>query len=270
MHVAVCMKWVARRVVVDPLTATLEVDRHTFGPSPADDAALELALRLGDEVTVICAGPPEADAMLRDALSVGATRAVRCPAPDDAGSAAVARALAAACGDALLVLCGDYSTDRGSGSVPAFVAAELGAAQVLGTVEVTLDGATGVIAERRLDKGRRARLRAEFPVVVSVEGSVADLRRASLPAVVAARSAIIEPGPVVRSLGREPIRGVNRPHRPRTKPRPAPPDAPPHVRVLDITRATDERTPPRTLHLDPAAAADATIDALREWGYLLP
>ena len=41
-----------------------------------------------------------------------------------------------------LVLCGDLSADRGSGSVPAFLAAHLGAAQALGLVAVEL-GAAG-------------------------------------------------------------------------------------------------------------------------------
>ncbi len=265
MKITVCLKWVPRRIVVDPLTASFEIDPRSYGPSPADEAALELALATGAEVTVACAGPGAADSMLRDALAAGAARAVRCDADGGPTSASVAEALAAVCRDADVVLCGDYSTDRGSGSVPAFLAAELGAAQMLGSVSVSIDG-SGVTAERRLDRGRRSVLRAGFPAVVSVEGSVADLRRAPLSAVLAARGAAIEVGPFVRPGGELPTSAA-RPHRPRTKPRPVPSDAPPHVRILDITKATEERTPPRTLHLAPTAAAEATIEALREWGY---
>ncbi len=266
VRITVCLKWVPRRIVVDPLTASFEIDPRSYGPSPADEAALELALAAGGAVTVVCAGPPAADAMLRDALAAGAARAVRCAADASTGSAAVAEALAAVCRDADLVLCGDYSADRGSGSVPAFLAAELEAAQVLGAVSLGID-ASGVTAERRLDRGRRARLRAGFPAVVSVGGNLADLRRAPLSAVLATRDAVIEDGPVVRA-GSELPTSAARPHRPRTKTRPAPSDAPPHVRILDITKATEERTPPQTLHLEPAAAADATIEAMHRWGYL--
>ncbi len=278
MHLVVCMKWVPRRIVVDPVTATFELDERTFGPSAADAAALEVALLLtsdddDDTVTVVCAGPPAADAMLHDALAAGATTAVRCPAASDAGSAAVAEALASMCTEADLVLCGDHSTDRGSGSVPGFLAAELDAVQVLGVIALQADGAVGLIAERRLDRGRRARVRAPFPAVVSVEGGVvvdgmvASPRRASVRAVLAANAATIEEGPAVSERGRLTVSAA-RPYRPRTKPRPVPPDAPAHVRILDITRATESRTPPKTLRLDPASAADATIEALKGWGYI--
>ncbi len=270
VEVTVCMKWVPRRVVVDPLTGELDVDPLTFGPSPADLAALELALRLASSVTVVTAGPVGADAMLRDAVSLGARRVVRCDADETADSAAVAHALATVCRGADLVLCGDHSADRGSGSVPAFLAAELDASQALGTVSVELDaGGAAVVVERRLDRGRRGIVRAPFPAVVSVEGSAARIRRASLPAVIAARSAVVESGPVVRPSGLELAVGPPRPYRPRTKPRPAPTDgAPASVRILDITRATETREVSKLLHLDPADAAVATVDALRQWGYL--
>jgi hypothetical protein len=39
---------------------------------------------------------------------------------------------------------------------------------------------------------------------------------------------------------------------------------------VQLTGALVDRTPPRTLELEPAAAAEAIIDQLREWGYLAP
>ncbi len=290
MQIVVCMKWVPRRVVVDPVTASLEVDARTFGPSVADLSALEVALRLAshadDTITVLTAGPTESDAMLRDALASGADRAIRCPSSAEVPSSAVATVFARMLDDAGieadLVVCGDHSTDRGSGSMPAFLAAELDVAQVLGVValETTSDATrdpdleiTSLVAERRLDRGRRARLLVEFPAVVSVEGGVVfdgapvAPRRASLPAMLAAKEAVIEPGPAI--TGRSPLlSSAPRPHRPRTKLRPVPSDGPAHQRILDITQATEDRTPPKTLHLAPDAAADAAIEALRSWGYL--
>ena len=99
------------------------------------------------------------------------------------------------------MVCGDVSADRGSGSVPAFVAAELGVAQALGLVERRPATATAARrVTRRLDGGRREVLAVTAPAVLSVEGAVARLRRASLPAELAARTAPIEvvpgrPGP---------------------------------------------------------------------------
>ncbi len=286
MPIVVCMKWVPRRIVVDPSSATFEIDPRTFGPSPADAAALEVALVMAehddDSVTVVCAGPEAADAMLRDALAMGAHRAVRCPAGALARSADVAEALGVVCAEADLVLCGDYSTDRGSGSVPAFIAAHLDAAQALGVVGLsqTIDpaddlnpGVPTIVAERRLDRGRRARLRVALPAVVSIEGAVTldgetvRPRRASLSGIVAAKDRPIEVGPTVRERPTLTTSAL-RAHRPRTRVRPAPSDAPPAVRILDITKATESRNPPKTLHLGPEPAADATIEALRDWGYV--
>ena len=76
--------------------------------------------------------------------------------------------------------------DRGTGSVPAFLAHELGNAQALGLVEVdtghAVDRAVDCACVRRLDGGRREVLDVAAPAVLSVEGSVRRLRRAPLAA----------------------------------------------------------------------------------------
>jgi electron transfer flavoprotein beta subunit len=171
------------RPEVDPLDAHVRTDPRTAGCSAADAAALEWALRAGERwnqpVLAVTAGPPEADRVLREAVAAGATRAVRIDLPTSAPSAVVATAIAAVLGAARItsVWCGDHSLDRGSGSVPAFLAAELGAAQALGLVDVELDARAGrVDAWRRLDRGRREHVRLDGPGVVSVEGSTARLR----------------------------------------------------------------------------------------------
>ncbi|MEO5679585.1 MAG: putative mycofactocin-associated electron transfer flavoprotein, partial [Acidimicrobiales bacterium] len=124
--VAVCQKWVDRRPEVDALTGAVSADPRTRGPSAADQAALEWALRAagawGSPVLVVTAGPVGADGMLREALAAGADRAVRVDLEITAPSPAVAAALAGIVAGAALVLCGDWSLDRGSGSVPAYLA----------------------------------------------------------------------------------------------------------------------------------------------------
>ncbi|MEO5900748.1 MAG: putative mycofactocin-associated electron transfer flavoprotein, partial [Ilumatobacteraceae bacterium] len=180
--IAACVKWVAGRPEPG--------DERFAGVSAADQAAVEMALRhaalLGDEVVVVTAGPPAADAVLRDALACGAARVVRIDLGTDLhldididiASAAVAAALAGVVRGAAFVWCGDYSTDRGSGSVPAFLAAELGARQALGVVAVSLGDGTTLEATRRLDGGRREVLAVTAPAVLSVEGAAARQRRA--------------------------------------------------------------------------------------------
>ncbi|HET6794341.1 MAG TPA: mycofactocin-associated electron transfer flavoprotein beta subunit, partial [Acidimicrobiales bacterium] len=218
--VAAAIKWVDLRARVDPLTGEVATDPLTSSVSDADLAALEWSLRLGEawgwETVAVTAGPPGAEAVLRTALSAGVDRALRVDMAPDSPSASVAAGLAGALEGAGVVLCGDWSLDRGSGSVPPFLAARLGAAQACGLVGLEPGEAGTVVAERRLDGGRRERLRATSPAVLSVEGSTARLRRAAMPAVLASRSATVE---VVRGPtgGPRPPVGRHRPLRPRPR-----------------------------------------------------
>jgi electron transfer flavoprotein beta subunit len=270
------LKWVDARAEVDRLTGAVVTDPRTSGASDADLAALEWALRLGEargeDVVAVNAGPSASERMLRDALAAGAARAVRVDLPPDAPSADVAAALADVARrqpSLSFVVCGAFSVDRGSGSVPGFVAAHLDAAQALGCVTLDID-ATAVTAERRLDGGRRERVRAAGPAVLSVEGGSARLRRASLRAVVTAHDAVVDVVRPVAPPARDAAVAVRRaPFRPR--PRVLPPPArqlSPRERILALTGAMVERDPPQLLVLDPDAAADRILDQLRAWGYL--
>ncbi|HXY44068.1 MAG TPA: mycofactocin-associated electron transfer flavoprotein beta subunit, partial [Acidimicrobiales bacterium] len=302
--VVACMKLVELRAGVDPLTGAVIADPASAGPSPADEAALEWALRIGEaaraEVVALCAGGAEADPMLRGAVAAGASRAVRVPVAGAAPSAVVAAALAAATrslsaapgpgseppsGEVrIVVCCGDASIDRGSGSVPAFLAAELAAAQALGLVSVSvsaeppplppaeppatapeaLEAGTVIelLVERRLDRGRRERLRLRPPCVLSVEAVTARLRRASLGAALAARTAKIEV--LDGAIGAAAAAGASgsldagsagvelmaeEPFRPRTRLVPPPAGAGPRERILELTGSLHERPAARTLVL---------------------
>jgi electron transfer flavoprotein beta subunit len=274
-RIGVALKWVDLRPEVDPLSGAVHDDGHSTGCSEADRAALEwglvLAARWGAELTVATVGPAGADALLREALALGADRAVRVDAVGTETSDHVAAALADVFGDTDLVCCGDYSADRGSGSVPAYLAAHRGSAQALGLVliDVADDGLT---VTRRLDGGRREVLAVRAPAVLSVEGSSAELRRAGLAAVLAARTAEIDvrPAPLPMPPSGTVVRvaGVA-PYRPRAQVLPPPsPDLPVRDRVLALTGALTERTPPRMVHADTAEAADLVLEQLRAWGEL--
>jgi len=259
--IAVCWKWVAGS----------DGDVRWAGVSDADRAALEVGLALadatGDTVTVVTLGEAGAEVGLREALAVGAARAVRIDASPALPSAIVAAALADAVAGATWVVCGDISSDRGSGSVPAYLAAELDAAQALGLIGVDT-AAAPVQVVRRLDGGRREVLAVEAPAVLSVEGAVAHLRRAGLPAELRARTAPIDvlDGPVASPERAELVQ----PYRPRARVLPAPSGIA-LSRVLQLTGASGPAAPSRELvALDPAAAAARILGALVEWGYELP
>jgi electron transfer flavoprotein beta subunit len=273
MRVAVALKWVDRRPEVDPTTGAVHDDDRFSGASEADRAALEWALRAGEtwgaDVMAVAAGPGAADAVLREALACGASAAVRVDLDRRANSAVVAEALATVVDHAAVVWCGDYSLDRGSGSVPAFLAARLGAAQALGLVGVELGADPGtLVATRRLDGGRRERLRVLAPAVVSVEGATARLRRASLAATLTARKAAIDvrPGPRVP----EAMPAPTRPYRPRPRVLPAPAGEDPLRRIQALTMGAAPKGSGQAVVLDPGAAAERILAALAEWGYDLP
>jgi electron transfer flavoprotein beta subunit len=274
MTVAVCWKWVS---------SGDDADARWAGVSPADHAALELALELRPThgaVTVVCVGPPGADAALREALAAGAAVAVRIEAgatshtDHELGSREVADALASVVADADFVVCGDYSMDRGTGSVPAFLAHELGVAQALGLVEVDLrsDDATTLQALRRLDGGRREVLEIHPPAVLSLEGSVRRLRRATLAATVSSKSADVEVIAFARppsTHGTEPnAPAIITSYRPRARTLPAPTGSVlTRVReILDV--GGHDSVSGETVELSPAEAAVRIIEQLRRWGYL--
>ncbi len=289
--IVVLLKWVDLRPEVDRLTGAVHHDARFFGCSAADQAALEWALRLanqrGDDVAVLTAGPAHADALLREALAAGADAATRIDLPSSATSAHVAAALATeirTLDEPSLVCAGDWSIDRGSGSVPAFVAAHLGWGQALGLVGLTVGerdrhpndertpndtDSTALTVTRRLDHGRREVLIVDRPTVLSFEGGTAELRRAPLAALLGAKETAILSvlGP---SAPPSRVTTTHRgPDRPRARALP-PPDLAlsPRERVLSITGALVDRTPPRTVVAEPIEAADLILDQLRAWGYL--
>lgn len=262
MKTAALLKRVDLRPTVDPLTGEMSPDPHG-GISAADRCALELALRAGDDVLAVTAGPPSSEVVLREALEWGATAAVRVDLPAAAPSAAVGAALAQVLADRAWVFAGDWSLDRGSGSVPAFVAAELGIAQALGCTSVEIGEVLSLV--RRLDRGRRETLTCTAPAVVSVEAGVVKVRRPSLAAVLAAKGAeiIVVPG----DPGVLPEQGAVAAYRPRARVLPGPdPALTPRERLVVLSGALVDRVPPRVVHAEPGEAADEVLAFLRSKG----
>ena len=257
--IAVCIKWIGDAA---------------SGLSAADEAAVEMALRhgesIGSSVIAVTVGGPAADRCLRDALACGAKTAVRVDARAEMESAAVAAALSPVVAHTTAVWCGDYSADRGSGSVPAFLAALLERQQALGLVSAELGDPLRVT--RRLDGGRREVLRLTGPSVLSVEGSIARLRRASLRAAVEAQTADVLPygtPPLSTGSASELMSGVTvRPYRPRARVLAAPAGASALDRLRALTDASAAPQPGETVESSPPDAARRIIEVLADWGYL--
>lgn len=273
--VAACVKWVDLHPETDVANGVPRPSEHSWGFSEADRAAFEVAMRLAEaartDAVLVCAGPVNAKAALRELAASGASRAVLIEHPMEAGPGTSGAVLAGVLGagglGAHTVVCGDMSNGRGSGSVPAILAHHLGAAQALGLLEVSGVPGDRLRAVRRLDGARREVIEVTGPAVLSVEGSVAHPRRAPLPAILGATAPEVEvittgthhaAAPLARVLPWRPP--------PRQLPAPRAPDA--FGRVLELTGALTARTPPRTVEASPTDAAKAILDQLRSWGYL--
>ena len=82
LKIVVCTKQVpdTNEIKINPETGTLIRDGVPSIMNPDDKGGLELALRLKDtcgaHVTVVTMGPPQADAILREAMAMGADRAI--------------------------------------------------------------------------------------------------------------------------------------------------------------------------------------------------
>lgn len=299
MRILVALKWVALRPEVDPLTGIAHPDPRFSGAGPADTSALEWALRLrdtlGGTVTAVTVGPAPAEALLRQALAVGADHAMRIDLAGDHHAGAdhsdpssrwVAAELATVAAGCDLVLCGYASADRGSGAVPAFLAHDLGWPQALGLTGLVVEPAAGgdghggpsprLVLERRLDGGRRERLALVPPGVVSLEPGP-ELRRAPLAATLTAGSSLVEVRPARQVPPPAPAVLARRPYRPRTRVVPAP-GGDTRSRLVHLLGAAQLGAPAAGEasgggtqaggELSAADAARLVLDRLTAWGYL--
>src|SRR5581483_11179439 len=128
--------------------------------NPFDKRALTHAIQLkketGAEVIVVTMGPPQAESALREALAMGADRAVHLLGREFAGAdtLATARALAAAIRRIGfdLILCGKYATDAETAQVPPMLAELLDLPQVTGVTQIEWHDRT-FSATREVDYG---------------------------------------------------------------------------------------------------------------------
>jgi len=254
--IAVCVKWMG--------------SSESSGMSAADEAAVETALHhaqaIRSSLVAVSVGGPAADQCLRRALACGATTAIRVDAPDEMDSGAVAAALVPVVAHSSVVWCGDYSADRGTGSVPAFLAALLNRQQALGLIGVEFLDPLRVT--RRLDGGRREVLRVTGQAVLSVEGAVARLRRAPLRAALTAQQAEVLPyGATSVPTGNTSGTSM-RPYRPRARALPAPIGLTALERLRALTDASAAPQPGETIETSPARSAKRIVEVLTDWGYI--
>jgi electron transfer flavoprotein alpha subunit len=189
MNIVVCVKQtpVAGDMRFDEDTKTLVREGVRLSISSLDRRAVLEALRFRDEVggtvTVLTMGPPQADAILLEALALGADKGILLTDRVLAGSdtLATSRALAAAINklEADLVVCGKFTIDSETGQVPSEIAELLGVPQVTSVSVLRETENPGVIwVERETDEGYE-QYEVPMPAVISVTELVITSRRSS-------------------------------------------------------------------------------------------
>jgi len=201
MKIIVCIKQVpdAKDVRLDPETNTLAREGVQSIMNPYDQHAVEEAVclkeQLGGEVTVLSMGPPQAEEVLKQAISCGADKAVlisdRAFAGADtwATSYTLAKAVETI-GEFDLILCGKQAIDGDTAQVGPGLAIQLDIPFVTCIQKIREAGDTGLIMERMMDDGYDV-LAADYPILLTVVKDINQPRVPSLKGKMKAKKAQI-------------------------------------------------------------------------------
>lgn len=178
LNLVVCLKQVpmVTELPWDEKTGTLRRDLAAGMMNPACKHALEAALQIKEKysanIIAITMGPPAAQEILREALALGADRAIlicdRLLAGSDtfATSWVLAEAIKKECPQFDLLLCGAYTSDSETAQVGPQLAEKLNLPAAAYVEKLEINGRT--LRVRRLVDNFRETLEMEFPALVTV------------------------------------------------------------------------------------------------------
>jgi electron transfer flavoprotein beta subunit len=200
MNIVVCVKQIPDPAAPQSLDASNNLNRSgKLILDEADTYGVEMALQLvdkagGGEVTVVSMGSANDVAGLRNALAMGAAKAVIVSDDSLRGSDALstAKVLAKAIGRQSydLVLAATESSDGYTGTMPVQLAELLGLPSITFAKAVTIDGST-VKVSRQTEEGYDE-VTAPLPALVTVTAGVVEPRYASFKGIMAAKSKPLE------------------------------------------------------------------------------
>lgn len=219
MNIIVCLKQVpgTADVKIDPQTNNLIRQGIKNVINPFDTYALEEGVRLkercGGKVTVISMGPPQAEEMLREAISLGADEAILLSDKAFAGADtwATAYTLASAIkklGQYDIVICGRQTLDGDTGQVGPELAEMLGIPLVAYVSQIEEIADKQIRVRRMIDEGHEV-IQSPLPAVITVTKEINVPRLPSLRGIAKSKSAVV---PVwnLQELGADPNKvGLN-------------------------------------------------------------
>lgn len=174
MNTVVCVKQVpdTTEIKIDPVKNTLIRTGVPSIMNPFDKNALETGLQMKDQyggkVTVISMGPPQAKAVLREALAMGADEAYLVTDRAFGGSDTYATSYILSeaikkLGPFDVILGGKQAIDGDTGQTAPSIAEHLNAARLTYVLDLKVDG-DKVIARRQVEEGIEV-IETKFPVL---------------------------------------------------------------------------------------------------------
>ena len=202
MNIVVTIKQVpdAANVRINPETKTLVREGVDSMMNPLDAYALEEGVRLkekfGGKVTVVCMGPPMAESVLREAISLGADEAVLLSDRAVAGSDTLATSYALSqtiskLGAFDVILGGKQAIDGDTAQVGPGIAVNLDIPQVTCVRKIREYADGKMVVERMTEEGYDV-VEVTLPAVITVVKEINEPRIASLKGKMAAKRAEIK------------------------------------------------------------------------------
>jgi len=199
VNIAVCVKQVPDTETRIKLTDDKKINEEeiNFILNPYDEFAVEEALSLtgkhDGEVTIISLGPDRIVSGIRNALAMGATKAIHIKTdtmPDDPAFVADNLAAVLKDGNYDLILLGKQAIDDDHTQIGSYLGEKLDMPSVSVVVKLDIDG-TKIKAEREID-GAHEIINCEGPAIISAQRGLNEPRYASLKGIMKAKKVKIE------------------------------------------------------------------------------
>ena len=185
------------RIQVKPDGSGVVTDGVKLSANPFDDIALEEALRLRDkglatEVVVVCMGPADSQAHIRNGLAMGANRAIHVVTDSAIQPLTAARAFLKLIEKEQpgMVLMGKQAIDDDASQTGQMLATLWGRPQATFASTITVEGDKAQVT-REVDAGLET-LEVELPAVISVDLRLNEPRFIKLPDIMKAKSKPLE------------------------------------------------------------------------------
>jgi electron transfer flavoprotein beta subunit len=196
MHIVVCVKQVpdTKIIKINPKTNTLDRRSAPAILNPYDAHAVQEAVKIkektGGTISVLSMGPPQATAVIKKSIEIGADRGYLIT--DRAFAGADTLATSYALSKALerinkeepidMVICGKHAIDGDTGQVGPGIARRMDIPPVTNVIEVTEvdEQERTVLIKRKLTNGHEM-IQSEIPCLLTVEKEINDIEYSPMP-----------------------------------------------------------------------------------------